>query len=161
MNAQFNHTHIDPNTAPGIEYDEIMDRPGGKIKAMITCIDYSPSDVLVQKVEDLEDFMTHHRPDWSAVRWISVVGLSDMDAIHALATKYELHPLAVEDVLQARQRPKVEAYGGEESELQARLFIVTRMLYIKEERLRGFPILKQTFKNPLVSFVVKRVFSGD
>jgi magnesium transporter len=70
------------------------------------------------------------------VRWISVVGLKNMDAIHALATKYDLHPLAVEDVLHARQRPKVEAYGGEESGLQARLFIVSRMLYIRDGSLQ-------------------------
>jgi len=136
MNTQFNHTDIGINSAPGIEYDEIMNHPGGHAKATITCIDYSPSNVLVQKVEDLEDFLTSHRPGWSAVRWISVVGLSDMDTIHALATKYQLHPLAVEDVLHARQRPKVETYGGEESEFQARLFIVTRMLHMRDGRLQ-------------------------
>lgn len=135
MNAQFNHTDIDLDRAPGIEYDELINRQGGDAKATITCIDYSPGNVLVQKVDDLDDFLAHHRPDWSAVRWISIVGLSDMDAIHALTTKYQLHPLAVEDVLHARQRPKVEAYGGEESELQARLFIVTRMLHVEEGEL--------------------------
>ena len=135
MNTQFNQADIDLNSAPGIEYDEIIDRPGGNVKATITCIDYSPDHVSIQKVEDLDDFLARHRPEWSAVRWISVVGLSDMDAIHALATKYQLHPLAVEDVFHARQRPKVESYGGEESEFQARLFIVTRMLHIQDAQL--------------------------
>jgi magnesium transporter len=136
MNTKFNHTDIQFGTAPGIEYDEIIDLPSGNAQAMITCIDYSPGNVSVQHIEDLEDFLGHHRPKWSAVRWISIVSLSDMNAIHALATKYDLHPLAVEDVLHGRQRPKVESYGGEESEFMARLFIVTRMLYIKDERLQ-------------------------
>ena len=136
MNAPFNPTGADVQGAPGIEYDEIRHRPAGKTKATISCIDYSPGSVQVQQVEDLQDFLAHHRPEWSEVRWISVVGLSDMDAIHALATKYQLHPLAVEDVLNARQRPKVEVYGGEESELQARLFIVTRMLHIGDGELQ-------------------------
>jgi len=87
---------------------------------------------LKQEIGDLQDFLGHHRPEWSAVRWISVEGLSDMHAIHALATKYDLHPLAVEDLLHPRQRPKVESYGGEDSEFLARLFIVTRVLQIKD-----------------------------
>jgi magnesium transporter len=135
MKTQFKHTDIQLGTAPGIEYDEIIDLPGGNAPAVITCIDYSPGNVSTQEIGDLEDFVAHHRPEWSAVRWISIVGLSDMNAIHALATKYELHPLAVEDLLHAKQRPKVESYGGEESEFRARLFIVTRMLHIKAGRL--------------------------
>jgi magnesium transporter len=99
-------------------------------------MDYSPGKVSTQEVDSLGDFLAHHRPEWAVVRWISIVGLSDMDAIHALATKYDLHPLAVEDVLHARQRPKVESYGGEESEFLARLFIVTRMPSIRDETLR-------------------------
>jgi magnesium transporter len=136
MNTQFNPTLIQPGTAPGIEHDEIIDLPGKAEPATITCIDYSPGNVSIQQVEDLDDFLAHHRPEWSVVRWISTVGLSDMDAIHALVTKYDLHPLALEDVLHARQRPKVEPYGGEESEFQARLFIVTRMPYLEQERLQ-------------------------
>ena len=128
--------NIQPGSAPGIEHDELAELPGENQRGTITCIDYSPGNVLVQEIDDLEGFLLHHRPEWSVVRWISLVGLADRNAIHALATKYDLHPLAVEDVLHARQRPKVEAYGGEESELLARLFIVSRMLYIKQGSLK-------------------------
>jgi magnesium transporter len=99
-------------------------------------MDYSPASVSEWKIDNLQEFLSHHRPEWSTVRWISVVGLSEMTAIHALATKYDLHPLAVEDVIHTRQRPKVETYGGEESELQARLFIVARMLFVQDDSLR-------------------------
>jgi magnesium transporter len=136
MKTQINAADIHPGTAPGIEHDEITNLPSRNEQAHIECVDYGPGAVSVQRVDDLEDFLAHHRPEWSAVRWISVAGVSDMQAVHALATKYELHPLAVEDVLHARQRPKVESYGGEESELQARLFIVARVLYLKEGDLR-------------------------
>jgi magnesium transporter len=83
---------------------------------------------------DLEAFLDRHRPNWSLVRWINVVGLSDMRSIHALATKYNLHPLAVEDVLHLSQRPKIESYG-EDGEFQARLFIVAHALQMKGEDL--------------------------
>jgi magnesium transporter len=132
MMKMFNELKSPPGAAPGIEHDEIVGLPVGTGPATITCIDYSPGDVLIQDIDDLEKFLGHHRPEWSAVRWISVDGLSDLNAIHALATKYDLHPLAVEDLLHTRQRPKVESYGGEDSELLARLFIVTRAPKIKE-----------------------------
>jgi magnesium transporter len=136
MRTQFDHTKSPPGAAPGIEHDEIASLPGGTGQVSITCSDYSPGKVLIQEIDDLEDFVGHHRPEWSAVRWISVDGLSNMKAIHALATKYDLHPLAVEDLLHTRQRPKVESYGGEDSEFLARLFIVTRVLQIKDGRLQ-------------------------
>jgi magnesium transporter len=124
-----------PGDAPGVEHDEIQKLPGGSAPVYVNCIDYSPDQVLFQGIDDLKDFLMHHRPEWSAVRWINVDGLSDMDAIHALAQKYNLHPLAIEDVLNIPERPKVESVGGSESEFQARLFIIARMLQIQKGEL--------------------------
>ena len=136
MKTQFNPADMHQGAAPGIEHDEIIHLPHGNTRTLISCIDYSASQVAIQEIDHLESFVEHHRPEWSSVRWISIVGLSDMHAIHTLATKYDLHPLAVEDVLHARQRPKVESYGGEESEFLARMFIVTRMLQIEAGQLQ-------------------------
>jgi magnesium transporter len=136
MRKLFKPSQHTPGTAPGIEHDEIASLPGGTGPVRITCIDYSPGQVSVQEISDLEEFVGKHRPDWSVVRWISVDGLSDMHAIHALATKYDLHPLAIEDLLHKTQRPKVETFGGEDSEYLARLFIVTHTLQIKDGRLQ-------------------------
>jgi magnesium transporter len=125
-----------PGAAPGIEHDEIAAFSTSAGPARITCVDYSPGQVSLQEVTGMDEFMTRHRPEWSAVRWINVDGLTDMGAIHALATKYDLHPLAVEDLLHTSQRPKIEAYGGEETEMQARLFIVTRAPCLVSGRLQ-------------------------
>jgi len=118
--------------SPGIEYDDIVDHPVDAGPAAIMCIDYGPDTVTMKQINDLDDFIEHHRPAWSAVRWINVEGLSNLKAIQALARKYDLHPLAVEDILHSRQRPKIESYGGEDSEYLARLFIVARILKVKE-----------------------------
>ena len=136
MKTQFDPAFVTQGAAPGIEHDELMTLPSSNTQTRISCIDYSPGQVAMQEIEDLEDFVAHHRPEWSAVRWISVVGLSDMNPIHALATKYDLHPLAIEDVLLAKHRPKVESYGGEESEFLARLFIISRILQLKDGKLQ-------------------------
>jgi len=136
MQMPFDSDQTVPGAAPGIEYEEIATLPSGAVPARITCIDYSPSTVEVQEINQVDDFLARHRPEWSVVRWINVDGLEDMGAIRALATKYNLHPLAIEDVLHVSQRPKIEAYGGEDTEMQARLFIVARTLYLQDGRLQ-------------------------
>jgi magnesium transporter len=124
-----------PGAAPGVEHEDIVRLPGGVGSTYITCIDYSADNCQFQEVMDLRDFISSHRPDWSVVRWINIDGLSDMNVIQAFASKYELHPLAVEDLLLTAQRPKVDSYGGEGSEYRARLFIIARMLQLVEGRL--------------------------
>lgn len=135
MRSQFVGLQNDPAAAPGIEHHEIAALPVGPGQVVVTCIDYSPLQIIEQQVEDLNSFLDYHRSEWVKVRWINVDGLSDMGVIHALATKYELHPLAIEDLLDLSDRPKVEPYGGEESDLRARMFIVARTLELAVGRL--------------------------
>jgi magnesium transporter len=108
--------------------------------------------MLRQQIDDLGGFLDQHRPEWVKVRWIDVDGLSDMSVIHALATKYELHPLAVEDLLHLSDRPKVEPYGGEDSALRARLFIVGRALELKDGRLASRQISMFLGHNTVLTF---------
>jgi magnesium transporter len=125
-----------PGASPGVEYEELKRLPSKGDAVYVSCIDYSAEQVLVQEIEDLDDFLEHHLPEWSTVRWINVDGLSDMEVIHALAAKYELHPLAVEDLIRIPERPKVESYGSPDGEWRARLFIIARMLQMKEGQLQ-------------------------
>ncbi|MET9513594.1 magnesium and cobalt transport protein CorA [Streptomyces sp. NPDC002994] len=46
----------------------------------------------------------------SGMAWIGLHRPSE-DEIHSLAAEFDLHPLAVEDALEAHQRPKLERYG--------------------------------------------------
>lgn len=135
MMKQMDTLFEQPGAAPGIEHDEIASLSPGEGTVAITCVDYSPGNAIFQEIHDLDDFLAHHRPLWSAVRWINVDGFSDLRAIHALATKYDLHPLVIEDLLHERQRPKIEAYGGEDSELRARLFIILQIPTLKDDDL--------------------------
>jgi magnesium transporter len=139
-------------TAPGLEHDDIVKLPDGPAPVRVTCIDYGPNQAQQQLIEDLDVFLARHRPEWSAVRWINVDGLSNMGVIHALATKYELHPLAVEDLLHLRQRAKVEAYGGDDGDLRARLFIVVRMIQLKDGHLHSDQISMFLGHNTVLTF---------
>jgi magnesium transporter len=119
-----------PGTQAGIEPHELTTmakKRGAKEPAVVTCFDFSPSRAEFLEVTDLEDFIIQNRPDWSEVRWINVDGLDDPDVIRAFAEKYDLHPLAIEDVMHVPQRPKVDTYPAR-GEIHGRVFVVTRMI---------------------------------
>src|SRR6185436_5752868 len=73
-------------------------------------------------------------------------------AIQALATKYALHPLAIEDMLHKSQRPKVESYGGADTGYAARLFIVTHALRMAKGRLEPEQISIFLGHNTVITF---------
>jgi magnesium transporter len=123
-----------PGSGAGIELSELAPLGAQPPSVRITCIDYSPQQEAFGEIQDVPAFVAEHRPEWSAVRWINVDGLSDLGVIRALAEKYRLHPLAIEDVLHVPQRPKVQAYG-EDAGYQARLFIIARELELREGQL--------------------------
>lgn len=144
-------------TAAGINTEELSRRPSSQEPVHVTCIDYAPENVELQEVTDIQAFMAAHRPDWSQVRWINIDGLTRMEIIRAFAEKYQLHPLAVEDVLHTVQRPKVEDYPAEGDQL-SRLFIVARMIELHDERLRSDQMSFFLGRNTLITF---QEFRGD
>ncbi|HEY3384835.1 MAG TPA: magnesium/cobalt transporter CorA [Vicinamibacterales bacterium] len=125
-----------PGAVAGIDLDDLARMPSTAESVAISCIDYGPAQASAAEVKDLDKFLAAHRPEWAAVRWINVDGLTDMKVIRSLAEKYNLHPLAVEDVLHVTHRPKVEQYR-DEGRYQARLFIIVRMLDMPNGHLRS------------------------
>jgi magnesium transporter len=65
------------------------------------------------------DELAAQRGRWP-VLWVNVTGLGDAQLIQDLGRTFGLHPLALEDVVNVHQRPKVEEYPGN-------LFIVLRI----------------------------------
>ena len=116
-----------PGKAPGIEPHELPGLARGDAPVTVTCVDYCPEQARVERVDDVRSFLATHRPEWSSVRWIDVVGVADPTLLRALAEKYELHPLAVEDVVNRGQRPKAEDYPAS-AEHPGRLFVVVRLV---------------------------------
>jgi magnesium transporter len=127
-----------PGAPAGLEPCELSQRPSITGSVRVTCIDYCPEKFHVQEVANLADFLKQHRPEWCVVRWISVHGLKDMEAIRAIVEKYQLHPLAIEHIL-SNQRPKLEDYPGSDDS-PGRLFLIIRMI----QQMGGRLISKQT-----------------
>lgn len=142
---------VSPGASPGIEIHELVQQPGTRASVVVTCTDYSPEQVQVQRVQDLANFLGCHRPEWSAVRWINIDGITDMAVIRAIAEKYDIHPLALEDVLQVPQRPKVEDYPTT-SDHQARLFVIARMLSLANGHLHSEQVSLFLGRKTLLTF---------
>jgi magnesium transporter len=121
----------DPGADAGIDAKQLADLPSIAGSCVITCIDYGSAQCDARTIDDFEDFIIQHRPDWATVRWINVDGLTDMKIIQALAEKYELHPLALEDLLHIPQRPKLDVYPGTDTR-KSRVFLIARMIQLDE-----------------------------
>jgi Mg2+ and Co2+ transporter CorA len=106
---------------PGLDY-KTMDVIGFDVSAEVTVTDYSSQQCIsttLEMLSDFDEFFECDRPSWAKVRWINVDGLN-WQCIKLLALKYNLHRLAIEDLLSV-QRTKIDMY-------QNRIFLVIRTL---------------------------------
>ncbi|MGF1591956.1 MAG: magnesium/cobalt transporter CorA [Kiloniellaceae bacterium] len=102
-----------PGASPGtLTIDPDAPRPE------VQLISYGPDDLSERKLAAIEELPP--MPSGHAVRWLNVSGLGDPATIQKIGEMFGLHPLALADIANVSQRPKVEAY-------EKHLFIVTRM----------------------------------
>ncbi|HEY2801499.1 MAG TPA: magnesium/cobalt transporter CorA [Chthoniobacterales bacterium] len=118
----FKRRQVIPGEAPGL-LKLSQDTP--KTPPIITMIEYGP-DYLEERVDvGCEELLPHLNND--LVTWINIDGLSDLTVLRTLGQRFNLHPLALEDVLDTSQRPKVEQYDDY-------LFLVSKMLYLDKQQ---------------------------
>jgi magnesium transporter len=95
--------------------------PGEGKLPVIRWMEYDSGTLTEHTVQSVAELPQPDGDD-GKVHWIEFNGLGDLDALKALGEKFGLHPLTLEDVLHAGQRPKVEPYDNH-------LFIVAMMIY--------------------------------
>ncbi len=128
------HGHTGPGATPGLTVEQLRDLPRGEKPVVLTRIDYGPDVHDVRQFDDADDL--HREPgEGVACRWIDVDGLDHPQLLSTLAHRYDLHPLAMEDVVHVGQRPKLEHYDSKDA-AQLRLFIVCRMVRFVDGQLR-------------------------
>ncbi|GAU66924.1 putative magnesium/cobalt transporter CorA [Streptomyces sp. NBRC 110611] len=76
--------------------------------------------------DTLADAFRQQRATENTLAWIGLHRPTPSELV-ALASEFDLHPLAVEDALEAHQRPKLERYGGT-------LFVVLRAARYLDDR---------------------------
>ena len=78
----------------------------------ILVVDFSVDFIELYRLKNknLEEFLEDPRPVWSTCRWINVNGLS-WDVIKLLGNDKGLHRLAIEDLMNTRNRTKADWYS--------------------------------------------------
>ncbi len=87
-------------------------------RTSIKVIDYNAENLNefeLTGVDQLGDLATS-----SSVTWINIYGLHDVEIIRSIGARFNIHPLALEDVLNTGQRPKIEEYDDS-------IFLVLKM----------------------------------
>src|SRR5215813_5922172 len=117
--------HVVPGEAPGL-----LIQPKGvpQERPVITLIEYGPDCLEERKDVGCEELLVHL--DNELVTWINIDGFGDLTVLRTLGQRFNLHPLALEDVLDVAQRPKVEQYDDY-------LFIVAKMIYLDANKSIG------------------------
>jgi magnesium transporter len=110
-----------PGVAPGTLSVDPQARP-----SQIRAITFNAEVAEEHAVADAAMLGPLRRPD--RVMWVAVEGLGDPRVLEELALLFGLHPLALEDVVNLHQRPKVEAY-------EDHLYCVMRMPGLEQGQL--------------------------
>ncbi len=97
-------------------------------KPFITLTAYGPTGVREQR--DPTDEQICEARTANPVIWINIDGVGDADTVRRMGAMFGLHPLAMEDVMSTRQRPKLDVYDDY-------LYIVFRMLAIESAKLKS------------------------
>ncbi len=101
----------------------LLPREGAKTKADISLIQYDVETIYEASFDSFDELIAKLDPN--KVNWINIDGLGDIGLLHKLGEHFHLHPLALEDVLNTAQRPKVERFADH-------FFIVSEMIYFNE-----------------------------
>ena len=115
--------------AAGTPPGTLLPREGAKTKAVISLIQYDEESITEGDFDSFEELLAKLDPN--KVNWINIDGLGDIGLLHKLGEHFHIHPLALEDVLNTAQRPKVEHFADH-------FFIVSEMIYFNAENELSF-----------------------
>jgi len=104
-------------TPPGSPPGTLIADPSAQAPTM-RLMRYAPGRLDERVVADIVELGQSVAGD--GVAWLDVDGLADVDLVRSVGGLFKVHNLALEDVVNVHQRPKVEVYDDH-------LFIVTRM----------------------------------
>ncbi|MDQ2697100.1 MAG: magnesium/cobalt transporter CorA [Pseudomonadota bacterium] len=138
--AYFAKRYHSPGTAPGtlVEHREAQPLP-----LRISVIDYTAASY--EERADIEPPECRPYLERPTTTWIHVQGHPDPQTLEKLAGYFSLHPLALEDVINYGQRPKVELYDEQ-------YFVTLSLPVLDEDRAQAEQVSLFMGEHYLVSF---------
>jgi magnesium transporter len=141
------HSHTDAprfhrQTLPG-EAPGTVIPPADSPKPQMQVFAYSADAIVEKPLDDLRelDALRKQHP----VVWLNVDGFGDAAILKQIADMFQLHPLAMEDVVHVHQRSKVDEYNDV-------LFVVVRMVSLQDHELETEQLSLFLGKNYVVTF---------
>ncbi|HPF44425.1 MAG TPA: magnesium/cobalt transporter CorA [Syntrophomonadaceae bacterium] len=146
-----------PGTEPGALTRHL---PNCDTPNNITIMQYGPEFFKEEAVQSPKKLQADEQTN--SITWINVEGVCAPEALTFLGEQYGLHPLSMEDVLNAGQRPKIERFDdyyfmvmyllSEQDEPETRQvsifwgekFVIT----LEEEEEGAFDLLRDRLRNP-------------
>ncbi|MBT8110527.1 MAG: magnesium/cobalt transporter CorA [Gammaproteobacteria bacterium] len=138
--ALFNKQYHPAGTSPGTLTKA---RPADAAPLRIRLIDYDAKEVAILDETSVEKCEPYLQRD--TVTWVHVEGRPTEAALRELGTSFSLHSLAMEDVLNIGQRPKVEPFADQ-------LFIVVCLPMIVDDYVEVHQVSLFVGKNYVISF---------
>jgi len=132
--------HHEP--APGAPPGTLVVEPCEK-KTRIFLIDYDPHRIVEKEIFAIDEAIPYLTDDTPSITWIDVRGLSDRSILERMGEVFEIHPLALEDVVNVPQRPKTDIYEDHQ-------IIVSRMVQMAGQKKVGYEQLSILFGKDFV-----------
>lgn len=92
----------------------------------ITVMDYNEEHLQECELENIDEVSQYK--DTETVTWLNINGIHREDIIESIGKRFNIHPLVMEDIMNVKQRPKIEYYDDY-------VFIVLRMLSYDDSNL--------------------------
>jgi len=111
----------------------------------INCITYSNEMIQEHEISDVGEIKKCLRDD--KVTWINLYGLQDVSVIEKIGKIFEIDPLALEDILNTDERPKLIEYKNQ-------MVIILKTLFISEveQKIKGDQVSIVLGKNYVITF---------
>lgn len=133
-----------PGTEPGL----LLPPPDRtREPASISIMQYGPDGFYETKLADFEELAEAFKP--GKVNWVNIDGLGDPELLTRVGEFFKLHQLALEDVLNTTQRPKVEHYT-------THYFVVGEMVYFEDAEKLVIEQVSMFFGDDLVLTIQER-----
>ena len=91
----------------------------------ITLFDYNKDEIVEKTIGSIDELAEYKAKE--TVTWVVVEGLSNVELIESIGQLFNIHPLVLEDILNAHQRPRFE-------EAEEYLYIVLKSMSLEKEQ---------------------------
>lgn len=87
----------------------------------IRMIEYNQTELNERDLASIDEFPAEASEEY--LTWLDVQGFGDLEMMQKIGQRFALHPLLLEDIVNAPQRPKAESYGDQ-------LLLIVRMVSV-------------------------------